>query len=987
MGNRSYLYITRHPDDAQDSREVAEANNNIPRLWHVLLANGQAAAPITDQRVFGDAGTPNIAVDARGALARYQQLSAALQQHPLIDKLPALPHHLRAVTAYLEQCLAAHPGTGQLFFSANLDEYSWFYDMPMQEFIAMQQQEFNATWMQIELAITRQDSFALEQALDMEGDGAVENWHNWCWEFGLSGFTYHHPYFRNCDDAPREEEFADFVPQPDPWEVARDNDLGLNRQRFSENGLFGVRQLDADEQPGKILLPAEYEGIWTADDSAPEELWVQRDKLTGLLHLAADGTASMRLEPCLQEAWNFANDLAVVQQDGKMGMLRRDGSWFLRPAFDDLWDYDGGYATARQGELIGYLDSQGAWAIPPRFATANNFTSAGIAAISEGDRHGLLRSDGSYAAAPLYDELEWDAEFSGWRIRKQDKHGLLHADGSPWLAVEWDEILFPDESAAVFAVRCDQHWGLLDEEGQPRLPCTYLSLDPRQSTLDEDAEQTPGAQLQFVVSTAAGLGVVDIDGRTLVPCAYADLDELAPQRRDGRSCWQPELLIAWKDDERNCGGVWNMASGELLVPCNFAAIAPFYPDPDGRPLFLVASAADAAQHDAELCLGIRSADGSELFAPEYRWLGSEQSSQSTDTRLERTRNELSQAWAGEQPVKAGLADCRGIVWLYPDGRRQGYAEKLAADYAAGDLQAAYALGQAYRDGYSLPADPDLAIAWFGRAASGKVPQTGLPGAMADLAGLLANDEDPAQQARARQLLEQSLEMPGQWNSAYARNLLGHMFLNGKGGPADAAQAYRLFQLAAEQGNPYAAFNQALCLEQGWGIAPNLEQALALYQKAERQDVADAAHNAGLLLEQSAAGKDDRQQRRLLEKAAASQRRELANPDSRSIGPSCATLARLLQDGGVSPNRPDELPEILETGAQAGNRECQDKLLALLEATDNPWHDAARAAHWRQQGDANQEIPPDQAPEIRPPNWLPYFMLAIAVLLLYRCSGG
>jgi len=975
MGNRSYLYVTRHPDDPDDSREIAEANNTIPRLWHVLLAEGEVAAPIEYQRVFANAGTPNFAADVRAALARFGKLAGALQEHPLIDALPALPRHLRAVTAYLEQCVAALPGTGEAMFSANLDEYSWFYDMPNEEFVVMQQGEFNATWAAIAQAIDRQDSLALEKALGFTEEGAFENWENWCWEFGLGGFAFYHRYFRNCDDEPCAEEFADFVPQPDAWEIARENDLGLGRQRFCENGLCGVRRVDDDDQPLAVLLPPEWDALWPADERPREELWVRRGEQIGLLRLSRDGAATLLLEPCLGTVWDFSDDLAVVEMGGKVGLLDRDGRWFSPPAFDELWDYENGFACARQGELIGYLDSHGEWAIPPRFQQADNFTAEGLAPVCEGGRHGLLRTDGSYAAGAEYDALEWDDEISGWRIGRDDKLGLLHADGSPWLAAEWDEIVCPDSRAGVLSVCREAHWGVVDRQGRSCLPCIYQSLNLRTHNLDDEPPPSP-AELQFAVGREPGRGLVAGDGRELIPCRFEDIDELASQWDEGRICRSRDLLLVQAAGEPARLGVWNLGTGRLEIPCLYAAIAPFYVEAGAAPWLLVVLAGDTPPEASPF--GILDGMGGSLFAPEYRWLVGNHGG-STDGAIEQTRYALSRAFRANEAFLAQPLEGDEVVWLMPDGRRFAFVEKLAADHAAGDLQAAYRLGTAYRDGDGITADRELAIAWLGRAAAGNTGQPGLPEAMADLAVLLADDDNPAGHARARELFEQALARPGNWPTASARNWLGHMQLNGYGGPQDYPAAYRQFQLAAEQGNPYALYNLGLCLENGWGIEANPQQAMHKFQKAADRGVADAAHRAGLLQASLAAGKPEKKQRRELARAADNHRRELGIAGSSSIGESCLALARLLQESGVAPSHADELPEVLETGAQAGNEACRERLLSLLDNPDSPWHDPARAARWRQQESAAQEI--------GAPRWLPYVMLVIAVLLLYRCSGA
>ena len=126
MGNRSYLYLVSA--DAEDHRvQFAEANNNFPSLWQILLANGEAAPAITDQRVFGDAGTDNLAADADSALERLRSLAEFVREHPLLDQQPLLPLQFEALLAHLRASIdAVRAAPGQAVrVSANLDELSW----------------------------------------------------------------------------------------------------------------------------------------------------------------------------------------------------------------------------------------------------------------------------------------------------------------------------------------------------------------------------------------------------------------------------------------------------------------------------------------------------------------------------------------------------------------------------------------------------------------------------------------------------------------------------------------------------------------------------------------------------------------------------------------------------------------------------------------------------------------------------------------------
>lgn len=980
MGNRSYLYLTSQSGDPDDDREIAEANNNLPRLWYILLAHGESAAAITHQRVFGDAGTDNFAADVRGGLTRFRQVADALLQHPLIDRLPALPRHLRAVAAFLEECIDEQPAEGDILFSANLDEYSWFYDLSPEEFVTMQHREFNTVWANIDDCIRRGDHLGLERALGFENDDFTD-WSQWCWSFGIGSFS--HSYFEDCDNEPREEEFADFVPQPDPWEIARANDLGLDRRRVEQDGLFGVCHVNDDDEAGEILLPAEWNAIWPADDDgASEELWIQRDDRTGLLRLPAGGPATLLLPPCLDEVWDFSDGLAVAKQDDKMGMLRRDGTWQIAPAFDELWDFSGNFAAARSGDLQGYIDRAGTWIIPPRFDNCGAFSEDGIAVVTEQGKHGLLRSDGSYAQAPIHDEIDDDPAIPGWRLRLGDKIGLAHPDGSAWLAIEWDEIVAQGDTPCWFAVRRENRWGLLDNAGRQCAPCQYLELAIR------GVETTPP---QFAVTTETGFGMIAADGRELIPAHYADIDHLMPQWRANRTLSAPHLVLVQEQGDSVRLGVWNLDLPARVVPCEYQAIAAFFPDPERPPLFLVVQ-----EHAGQSLFGILDSEGKPLFAPAFDWI-IENHGIAPNTDIELTRNALADLWLSGQPILAHRAADQRNIWLHADGATLDFADKLATDYAAGNHQAALDLARAYRSGNGLPQDEELARHWLERAAEG---DKALPAAQAELAEILAATDDEAQQARARELLETALQRAADWPSAGYRNLLGHMLLNGDGGEADETAAYRHFRLSADQGNPYATFNLGICLENGWGVESNLQQAMQQFSKADKRGIPDAAHRAGLLIARLAEKKSGQKRQREMEKAAECQRREIT-ADSNSIGAACLALADLLQNEGIVPKHDRELPDILETGAKAGNTDCIERLITLSEAADNPWHDPERAEHWRRQRDAGTEDTP-ATETARIPRWLPYFLVLVIafqrvrwlryalllalVLLLYRCMG-
>ena len=74
----------------------------------------------------------------------------------------------------------------------------------------------------------------------------------------------------------------------------------------------------------------------------------------------------------------------------------------------------------------------------------------------------------------------------------------------------------------------------------------------------------------------------------------------------------------------------------------------------------------------------------------------------------------------------------------------------------------------------------------------------------------------------------------------AQNVLGVMYVSGKGVPQDYAEAARWFRLSAEQGNAFAQFNLGDIYALGRGIAQDYVQAHMWYNLAGAAGIAEAA---------------------------------------------------------------------------------------------------------------------------------------------------
>jgi TPR repeat protein len=217
--------------------------------------------------------------------------------------------------------------------------------------------------------------------------------------------------------------------------------------------------------------------------------------------------------------------------------------------------------------------------------------------------------------------------------------------------------------------------------------------------------------------------------------------------------------------------------------------------------------------------------------------------------------------------------------------RPGYLGQL--DQArAGNKQAMATLGDLYLYGKGVKADPAEAFTWYSRAADG-----GHLGAKYMLARMYREGMGiPKDLARAALLFREAAAggVPD------ADTFLGEAYLFGLGVSNDYSQAATLFRTAMDKGGgPSAAYYLGLMNDKGWGIPHNAAEAVRLYTIAANVGMAEATLNLGALLYNGdGVPRDLNRARQLFEEAAKSQ-----DPTIRSTAEK--DLELLLGDGALS----------------------------------------------------------------------------------------
>lgn len=165
-----------------------------------------------------------------------------------------------------------------------------------------------------------------------------------------------------------------------------------------------------------------------------------------------------------------------------------------------------------------------------------------------------------------------------------------------------------------------------------------------------------------------------------------------------------------------------------------------------------------------------------------------------------------------------------------------------------------------------------------------------------------------------------------------QNLMGTLYMEGKGVKADPTEAVRWFWRAAEQGNDLAAVNLGSAYEKGRGIGKDLGEAEKWYREAAEDGLAEGQFRLGILLADTQ--KDMAQSVKWLQPAA----QQGFSPAQLALG--------LAYELGDSLERDYVLAaRWYEAAAEHGESGAQSRLAALYERGLGVEPDPAKAFFW------------------------------------------
>jgi hypothetical protein len=169
-------------------------------------------------------------------------------------------------------------------------------------------------------------------------------------------------------------------------------------------------------------------------------------------YIRRDG--SFALPPLYHSAsgMDFSEGLVAVNIEGKVGFMDTAGSIIIQPAYDDVYPFSEGLAPVRTGQKWGYIDNSGRLVIPLKYDMGHMF-SEGVASVMLGSKGGYIDHAGAFVVPPTFDSVMpfcgGVAEVTTYQIVGEDsshgcrasilkgKHGFIdHAGHYVWRDAE-----------------------------------------------------------------------------------------------------------------------------------------------------------------------------------------------------------------------------------------------------------------------------------------------------------------------------------------------------------------------------------------------------------------------------------------------------------------------------------------------------------------------------------------------------------------------
>ncbi|MEL7022068.1 MAG: WG repeat-containing protein, partial [Bacteroidota bacterium] len=315
-----------------------------------------------------------------------------------------------------------------------------------------------------------------------------------------------------------------------------------------------------------------------------------------VLHLPFFGTAQSFFPIKKNKKWGLMNEMgqitippiydaigefkqfgyAVMQQEGRVGLLDASGDQVIAPKYDDIKVLDSLFvAVMDKGEwMVINFDEQ--TILPKGYQRVIIWESQYLVFMEE-QQWGIRSVDGQLIVSPQYDEITYRQGF--FQTKKDNKFGLLHPTGLRLLSPRADDIQIHSDSLFFFNI--DQQWGAVDQTGREVIPPRfdrfnkiatnfiqlvandkkhlYVCSSQQLITTETYDDYYPFSKQYIIVKKDRQLGLMNTTGRLVLPTQYNEIQPYSKERF-----------------RVNRGGKWGIldTDANAIIPLEYEYIAP-----------------------------------------------------------------------------------------------------------------------------------------------------------------------------------------------------------------------------------------------------------------------------------------------------------------------------------------------------------------------------------------------------------------------------
>jgi len=173
------------------------------------------------------------------------------------------------------------------------------------------------------------------------------------------------------------------------------------------------------------------------------------------------------------KAQEFMGETAIVELDGKTGKIDKNGTFLIKPDYEHFTDFDhNGYAGVKNNGKWGLINRDGKQVLPCKYDDYFIYYSGDIWVMLD-DKWGLADSLGNEITEIKYDAPSYFGNNKTTQVVSGGKKGIISKKGEI-LPADYDDIRsFP----GYYILISDGKAGLADMSGNILLPCKFKSIN------------------------------------------------------------------------------------------------------------------------------------------------------------------------------------------------------------------------------------------------------------------------------------------------------------------------------------------------------------------------------------------------------------------------------------------------------------------------------------------------------------------------------